>query len=372
MLNRMAMVMQHMTKQMNVSIFLAKMKMTIHHDEHQVLVRCQVGFFKVMTVKSTAMLDKNQFSISLGYCSEGADRDRSMSVESTALKSKSGLGQGQGHRTGNEQFFIDDTTAWINESVDETPEKAPNHKRTEQNMPNKTTVEISVHQETPTTPPAHTFSPTTIITTSSSVDTLSGEAIGLNALSGPSSPSNLSSVTLVGSTGSACNDNDKDMKGSREFNYSKAPTSPLPERKRKSIGNETAGKAQTSENGSKTDTTLQKTTESDDATKNTKVSETTTVSSKPKIVSALTKTAAKDDGNKGTSSQQSTPSKTSSNVLQPMSYLTMNRRPSAGTIGVPVAALSQHRRSLQLNSSEGGFGMSKVSTSYFAIFYTLP
>lgn len=290
-----------------------------------------------------------------------------MSVESTALKAKLGLGlgvgQGQSHRTGNEQqFFIDDTTAWITESVDETPENPQNHKKAEQNLQIKTTVEISVHQETPTTPPAHGFSPTTIITTSSSVDTLSGEAIGLNALRGPSSPSNISSVTLVGSTGSACNDNDKDTKGSREFNYSKAPTSPLPERKRKSICNETAGKTQTNGNGSKTDASSQKkATDTDDTAKGTKASEPTTVSSKPKIVSALAKSLAKDDGNKGTSSLQSTPSKTSSNVLQPMSYLTMNRRPSAGTIGVPVAALSQHRRSLQLNSSEGGFGMSKVS-----------
>lgn len=286
-----------------------------------------------------------------------------MSVESTAMKLKLGLGQGQGqvHRTANEQqFFIDDTAAWIAESVDETPENSKNHKKAEQNLQIKTTVEISVHQETPTTPPAHGFSPTTIITTSSSVDTLSGEAIGLNVLSGPSSPSNISSVTLVGSTGSACNDNDKDTKGSREFNYSKAPTSPLPERRRKSIANETAGKTQTNGNGSKTDASSQKTSES------------TAVSSKPKIVSALTKTAAKDDGNKGTSSQQSTPSKISSNVLQPMSYLTMNRRPSAGTIGVPVAALSQHRRSLQLNSSEGGFGMSKVCILFENIYFNGP
>lgn len=314
----------------------------------------------------------NRFSISLGYCSEGPDRDRSMSVESTALKSKLGIGQGQGqsHRTGNEQqFFIDDTTAWITESVDETPESSQNHKKAEQSLQFKTTVEISVHQETPTTPPAHGFSPTTIITTSSSVDTLSGEAIGLNALSGPSSPSNISSVTLVGSTGSAHNDNDKDTKGSREFNYSKAPTSPLPERKRKSICNELAGRTQTNGNGSKTDTFARKTSETGDTTKGAKTSETTTVSSKPKIVSALAKSLLKDDGNKGTSSLQSTPSKTSSNVLQPMSYLTMNRRPSAGTIGVPVAALSQHRRSLQLNSSEGGFGMSKVSIC-FQILYS--
>lgn len=300
----------------------------------------------------------NSFSIQLGYCSEGPDRDRSMSIESTALKSK----PGQGHRIGNEQFnFIEDGTTWITESVDETPEDSQNHKNAESNIPNKTTVEISVHQETPTTPPAHGFPSTTIITTSSSVDTLSGhDVIVLNTLSGPPSPSNLSSRTLVGSTGSASNENDKDIKGSREFIYSQAPTSPLPERKHKPTSNVTTSKTQTNENGFKmTDASTQKPPDTDDTMKNVKISETVTVSSKPKIISALTKMAAKDD--KGRSSLQSTPSKTSSNVLQPISYLTMNRRPSAGTIGIPSAALSQHRRSLQLNSSEGGFGMSKVN-----------
>lgn len=277
-----------------------------------------------------------------------------MSVESTALKSKTG----QGHRTGNEHL-IDDGTMWLTKSVDETPQNSHNHKNSKQNIPNKSIVEISVHQETPTTPPAHGFSPTTIITTSSSVDTLSGsEVIGLH---GPSSPSNLSSVTLVGSTGSTIDVNDKDCKEGREFNYSKAPTSPLPERKRKPAVNDTTNKSRSSENGAKaTDTSLsKKSQETEDSAKNGKKSD--TVSSKPKIVSALTKNAAKDDANKGTSSQQSTPNKISSNVLQPMSYLTMNRRPSVGTIGVPAAALAQHRRSLQLNSSDGGFGMSKVS-----------
>lgn len=172
-----------------------------------------------------------------------------------------------------------------------------------------------------------------------------------------------SQLTLVGSTGSTINVNDvndKDSKGGREFDYSQAPTSPLPERKRKSVVNDSTNRTVACENGSKTaDTPQKKPTETEDTAKSVKKSE--TENSKPKIVSALTKTAAKDSSaSKVTLSQHSTPNKTSSNVLQPMSYLTMNRRPSAGTIGVPVAALSQHRRSLQLNSSDGGFGMSKV------------
>lgn len=268
-----------------------------------------------------------------------------MSGESTALKLKTA------HRTLNEQFSIDDGTTWITESIDESQAESKD-KNGDIKIQKKTTVEISVHQETPTTPPAHGF-PTTIITTSSSVDTLNGDSIPINLLSGPSSPSNLSSVTLVGSTGSGKdNEHGKDNEGeSREFTYTKAPTSPLPERKRKPTAQEDVNKIE-SEPKPETSTT-QKTTESDTSSKSAKKSE--TISSKPKIISAVAKSLLKDDGSKS-SSAHSTPSKTSSNVLQPMSYLTMNRRPSAGTIGVPVAALTQHRRSLQLSSSEGGFG----------------
>lgn len=307
----------------------------------------------------------------LGYCSEGADRDRSMSGDSTALKLKTA------HRTLNEQYSIDDGATWITESIDESQNESRD-KNGDVKIQKTTTVEISVHQETPTTPPAHGFSPTTIITTSSSVDTLNGDSPLLNLLSGPSSPSNLSSITLVGSTGSgsAPNENDKDSsQENREFTYTKdyAPTSPLPERKRKSVTQEDVNKIESEPKAETTATTItttttaasittstatstttqKTTTESDSANKNVKKSE--VISSKPKIISAVAKNLIKDDAGKP-GSTHSTPSKTSSNVLQPMSYLTMNRRPSAGTIGVPVAALTQHRRSLQMNSSEGGFG----------------
>lgn len=273
-----------------------------------------------------------------------------MSGESTALKLKSA------HRTLNEQYSIDDGATWITESIDETQNETKD-KNGDLKIQTTTTVEISVHQETPTTPPEHPFSPTTIITTSSSVDTLNGESIPMNLLSGPSSPSNLSSITLVGSTGSgsAPNENEKEnAEENREFTYTKAPTSPLPERKRKPAAQEDVNKI---ESEPKTSPTTPKTTESDTIIKTAKKSE--IFSSKPKIISAISKSILKDDSSKS-SSAHSTPSKMSSNVLQPMSYLTMNRRPSAGTIGVPVAALTQHRRSLQLSSSEGGFGFPKV------------
>lgn len=283
-----------------------------------------------------------------GYCSEGADRDRSMSGDSTALKIKS-ISM---HRNNNEKFSIDDTTAWINESIDENTDVSRD-KKIEIISKNTTTVEISVHQETPTSPPAIGFSPTTIITTSSSVDTLSGEHTVLSLLSGPSSPSNLSSITLVGSTGSgsAPNDTEKEnLQDDRKFKYTQAPTSPLPERKRK-----TSQENVNAESEPKAEKSPPKTFDNVNADKIVKKPE--LISFKPKIVSAVAKTGLKEEGSR---SAQSSPFKTSSNVLQPMSYLTMNRRPSAGTIGIPVAALTQHRRSLQLNSSEGGFGINKV------------
>lgn len=271
-----------------------------------------------------------------------------MSGDSTALKLKNV----HIHRTVNEKLIIDDTPTWITESIDETPDSA-NDKKDEIMPQNKSTVEISVHQETPTSPPAHGFLSTTIITTSSSVDTLNGETTGLSLLSGPSSPSNLSSITLVGSTGSgsAPNEHDKDRDDCK-FKYT--PTSPLPERKRKpnAHGNNKNVVDKIEPMKAESSTFV----ECDERTKNVIFPES---SSKPKIVSALTKINLRDDGSR-TNSPHSTPTK-SSNVLQPMSYLTMNRRPSAGTIGaIPVAALTEHRRSLQLNSSE--FGIPKASS----------
>lgn len=274
-----------------------------------------------------------------------------MSGESTALKLKPFL-----HRTTNEQYSLDDGTTWVTMSIEENQDESNDKKDEIKSQTVTTTVEISVQDTTPTTPPTTSFPPTEIITTSSSVDTLNGETTNLNLLSGPSSPSNLSSITLVGSTGSGTTPNeiDKDEPQEREFKYSQAPTSPLPERKRHPASKE--GDKIESEPKART-LTMKKTSEHDDGNKQAK-----TISSKPKIVSAVAKHIMKDDSCRS-SSAHSTPSKTSSNVLKPMSYFTMNRRPSAGTIGsndVPVAALTQHRLSLQLNSSEGGFGIPKV------------
>lgn len=263
------------------------------------------------------------------------------------------------------QSSYDDNLGWVTESIDHPTENGHHNDKTPPVITTIANVEISVHRESPSTPPPiarsllQTSVSTTIITTSCSADTLSGEMQTLNLLSGPSSPSNISSVTLVGSTGSGSTQNVDDkagQDGQSLFKYSQAPTSPLPERKRKSTsdcpkndmnkennGNGTKDKPSTSKyTDTKVEIEIQP--ESRDS-----------FSSKPTIVSAITKSGVKEF------EKPQIQSKFSSNVLQPnINYLSTNRRPSTGTIGVPMAALTQHRRSLQYNSSEGGFGIEKV------------
>lgn len=284
-----------------------------------------------------------------------------MSGDSTTLNLKS---KQSFRRVFNQQPSIDDSLAWIPESVQTknlelktSDEKAPP-------TSTLTTVEIAVQRETPGTPPAtssflSTSVSTTIITTSSSSDTLNGENGGLAGTSGPSSPSNISSVTLVGSTGSGSVPSGF-QDGQSLFQYTRAPSSPLPERKRKpeqqtvdSNANETIQRTDDSEKMPSTSTTS-----------GTPTAQTKSVDSKPTIVSAIIKSPNKENGNRSVSPGKTT-AKPTSNVLQPnINYLSTNRRPSAGTIAVPVAALIQHRHSLQMNSSEGGFGFHRVSYGF--------
>lgn len=297
----------------------------------------------------------------IGYCSEGPDRDRSMSGDSTALRFKS-----EPIRRIINQSSIEEPISWMPEITEQKQEESK-----QKDLPvfetTLTNVEISVHQETPTTPPATScFLPasvsTAIITTLGSADNLNGDTNNTQFLSGPSSPSNLSSVTLVGSTGSGSHPQYKDAateESQRLFKYSRVPTSPLPERKRKvsqaslhTVDTNAANKNGETKVETTTSITLTKgVVQSEIGKLTTKISE--SISSKPTIVSAITKSAFKE------TLSGKIQSKTSGSVLQPaMDYLTMNRRPSTGTIGIPMAALTQHRRSLQLNSSE--FGMPKV------------
>lgn len=301
----------------------------------------------------------------IGYCSEGHDRDRSMSGDSAGLRF---FGRGL-----NQQSSLDDPSVWmpgINEQTSEDsksndeptlnndPKPINDPKPNDDSKPSGsklTNVEIAVHGETPTTPPAtssllHPSVSTTMVALGST-DNLTANFL----LSGPSSPSNHSSVTLVGSTGSVSSPRcyDKDITptqdGPRAFEYSQAPTSPVPERKRKSVQMETvevsitnvdAGTEIVSSAPAKNSTSDSSDHESEKPPKK----PTDASSTKPKIISAIAKTTSDFLGRRHSKIE---------NVLQPaMDYLTMSRRPSTGTIGIPVAALTQHRLSLQLNTSD--------------------
>lgn len=235
-----------------------------------------------------------------------------------------------------------------------SPQRSNEHVTVTSTLSSK--VEIEIHQETPGTPPpeyANITPLTTIITTSSSIDTITGETGNLSLLSGPASPSNLSSVTLVGSTG----DQDRDLTptaNENPFQYGRAPSSPVPERKRKQ--------------GESGDAAREKQEPAADRKRNgmheikiepakSERGETSAASTKPTIVSTIAKSPLASFSNGRTLS----PSPNRSGGLQPnMSYLTMNRRPSAGANVIPVAALTQHRRSLQLNASDLGFSGNRV------------
>lgn len=272
-----------------------------------------------------------------------------------------------------QQSSYDDNLGWVTESIDQPAENGTKEQTSPPVVSTMTSVEISVHRETPGTPPPpstttgflSTSVSTTIITTSCSADTLNGETNTLNLLSGPSSPSNLSSVTLVGSTGSGSASNVNENKeitisqeSQRLFKYSQVPSSPLPERKRKP-NSETSDKENDEIKTRSITSPKEIKTPSPKEPKKVEIEieakAPESVSSKPTIVSAIKKSSLKER-------EPRTPNRVSCNVLQPnMNYLTMNRRPSTGTIGVPMAALTQHRHSLQMNSSEGGFGIAKVS-----------
>lgn len=144
-----------------------------------------------------------------GYCSEGGDRDRSMSGDSTGLRFRPSRRMYSQQSTTDQEpvglSWIPETTATDNtitiipSEAEETVEETCNVPQEEGflGVPSKTSV-----------------------STSGSADTLIPNT--------PTSPSNLSSVTLVGSTGSGdkCDETPTDQ--SLSFQY--APSVPLPER----------------------------------------------------------------------------------------------------------------------------------------------
>lgn len=148
-----------------------------------------------------------------GYCSEGADRDRSMSGDSGALRFR------PTRRIYQQQSTTDQEPvglSWIPETT--ASEMSP------VTIIHGTEVEETT-EETSNVPQEQGFlgvPAKTSVSTSGSADTLVPSA--------PSSPSNLSAVTLVGSTGSGEKCDDTPTTPPTSFQYGKAPTSPLPER----------------------------------------------------------------------------------------------------------------------------------------------
>lgn len=149
-----------------------------------------------------------------GYCSEGADRDRSMSGDSGGLRFR------PTRRIYQQQSTTDQEPvglSWIPETT--ASEMSP------VTIIHGTEVEEIV-EEVSSCPQEEGYLgvPTkTSVSASGSADTLIPSA--------PSSPSNLSSVTLVGSMGSGGDKNEENQtEPPSSFQYGKAPSSPLPER----------------------------------------------------------------------------------------------------------------------------------------------
>lgn len=193
-----------------------------------------------------------------------------------------------------------------------------------------------------------------------------------SALSGPSSPSNLSSVTLVGSTGSGgqekADDTPTDI-NPMQFKYGRAPTSPLPERIRRP--------------SFQRDTLKEEPGESVAAAVSTTITTTTIITHPPPVVMTTPCVSSNGEGRVRGGSLKVDPQITI-NLPKPSSsggnhhqhqqtlsisppHVSFDRRPSVGANVIPQAALCQHRHSLQLN---GDGGIYKVRQ--FGLVYLIP
>lgn len=286
-----------------------------------------------------------------GYCSEGADRDRSMSGDSCGLRFR------PSRRIYQQQSTIDQEPSvglsWIPESTatDNSPVTIIHNADIEEESG-----EIETTTSTTVTTQNESFLgvPAKSVSSSGSSDTLIPTT--------PMSPSNLSTHTLVGSTGSGGEKSD-DLSteqiitttiisttstmttSTTVFNSGKAPSGPLPERiipKRppRTIEQQAAALA------AAPTTTIAK------------ISPTVNVSKPPTTAPPVIVEARKlsTSSNISTSIIVTTPSISASSVMQKSSAISppsvsFDRRPSVGYNVIPHAALCQHRYSLQDDSS---------------------
>lgn len=195
--------------------------------------------------------------------------------------------------------------------------------------------------------------PSTTIGTSLSSDTLTE-----STLSGPSSPSNLSACTLVGSTGSSAaqeksNDNAAAAAAavnydSKPFRYGVAPTTPLPERTtpKTSVTTKDAGILTHSLPPTVTTTHYTEGAIGGGGGSTVKLLQTHQTPSRKNSNSIDAEiTPSKLNTTRHLSIGSVMPSNGGGGQQTPM-----DRRPSAGANIIPQAALCQHRHSLQLNN----------------------
>lgn len=183
--------------------------------------------------------------------------------------------------------------------------------------------------------------PPTTIGTSQSTDTLTE-----STLSGPSSPSNLSACTLVGSTGSSAaqeKTNETNTAPSDEhkpFTYGTAPAAPLPERTNQKPGLVKDAAGIVTHSLPPTLTT-------------THYSEATGPTTKLIQSIELGKPSGSIDSEVSPTKINTTRHLSIGSVMQSQGQSLLDRRPSAGANIIPQAALCQHRHSLQLNGGPG-------------------
>lgn len=175
-------------------------------------------------------------------------------------------------------------------------------------------------------------------------------------MSGPSSPSNLSSVTLVGSTGSGGQEKAEDTptdNHSSPFKYGRAPSSPLPERIRRPSCHRDI---------------LKEEVEQVDLRVMGQVTSPTKLITHPPPPLVMTTPCVSDGTGEGRMRGGSLKVDQQITINLPKlsaggggvgglsispPQVTLDRRPSVGANVIPQAALCQHRHSLQLNGDGG-------------------
>lgn len=185
-------------------------------------------------------------------------------------------------------------------------------------------------------------------------------------MSGPSSPSNLSSVTLIGSTGSGgqekCDDTPTDTNVVHtQFKYGRAPSSPLPERIRRPSCHRDTLKEEESEQVHSSSSSATTTTFAAGVTMATLI----THPPPPLVMTTPCVSNGSGEGRTRGGSLKVDPQITI-NLPKPTTgggqsqtlsisppHVALDRRPSVGANVIPQAALCQHRHSLQLNGDGG-------------------